>query len=294
MANRVATVRKIGSLRKRVASWRAKGDSVALIPTMGSLHEGHVSLVRFAQSKANRVIVSIFVNPTQFGPNEDFKSYPRTEASDRKALSGVGADMIFAPSVAEMYADDFSTQVNVSGLTDCLCGASRPHHFTGVATVVAKLLLQALPDIAIFGEKDYQQLLVIKRMVRDLDIPARIMGAPTVRESDGLALSSRNVFLNRAQRQIAPLLRRTLVDAADDIAAGRAVNGALKAGRACLEAGGFRVDYLEARRVSDLAPMTRTDGGPARVFAAAFLGKTRLIDNAPVPKTAKNRRRGSQ
>ncbi len=293
MANRVATVRKIGSLRKRVASWRAEGDGVALIPTMGSLHEGHQSLVRFAQGKADRVIVSIFVNPTQFGPNEDFETYPRTEASDRKALSGVGADLIFAPSVAEMYADDFSTQVNVSGLTDCLCGASRPHHFAGVATVVAKLLLQALPDIAIFGEKDYQQLLVIKRMVRDLDIPVRIVGAPTVRESDGLALSSRNVYLTAGQRQTAPLLQRTLVDAATDIAAGRAVSGALKASRARLEAGGFRIDYLEARRISDLAPMTRSEGGPARVFGAAFLGKTRLIDNAPVPRAAKGRRPAS-
>jgi len=291
MVSQLATVRKITGLRKRVAAWRAGGDSVALVPTMGSLHEGHLSLVRFAQRKASRVVVSIFVNPTQFGPGEDFKTYPRNEARDRKALSEVGASLIFSPDVAEMYGDNFSTQVSVSGLTEVLCGASRPHHFAGVATVVAKLLLQTLPDIAVFGEKDYQQLLIIKRMAADLDIPVRIAGAPIVRETDGLAMSSRNAYLSPAERQVAPLLRRTVADTANDIAAGRAVSGALKAGRARLERGGFRVDYLEARHVANLAALTRLDGGPGRVFAAAYLGKTRLIDNVPVPKSAVRRGR---
>ena len=287
MTSRLATVRKIRSLRKHVAAWRAQGESVALVPTMGYLHDGHLSLVRFAQRKTDRVVVSIFVNPTQFGPNEDLERYPRNEAQDRKALSAIGADLVFAPDAAEMYPGDFSTHVNVLGLADGLCGASRPHHFAGVATVVAKLLLQTLPDIAVFGEKDYQQLLVVKRMTRDLDIPVRIAGAPIVRESDGLAMSSRNTYLSQVQRKAAPLLRRTIADTAGDIAAGRTISSALKAGRARLEAGGFRVDYLEVRNAENLSPLTRLGEEPARIFAAAYLGKIRLIDNAAIPISAK-------
>ncbi len=283
MAQRLATVRKIKGLRSRIAAWRAEGARVALVPTMGYLHEGHLSLVRLARAKAGRVVVSIFVNPTQFGPGEDFERYPRDDARDRSALTSAGADLIFAPEVSEMYAEGFATEVGVKGLTEVLCGASRPHHFAGVTTVVAKLLIQAMPDIAVFGEKDYQQLLVIRRMARDLDIPCAILGAPIVRESDGLALSSRNAYLSESERRTAPLLHRAIADIAHDIAEGRGMADALEAGRARLERAGFRVDYLEARDAETLARVAAAGAAPARVFAAAFLGTTRLIDNVAVP-----------
>ncbi len=285
MSPRLITIGKISSLRERVTNWRKRGETVALVPTMGYLHEGHLSLVRLARKKADRVAVSIFVNPTQFALGEEFKTYPRNVTQDRKKLQRIGADLIFAPAVKEMYATDFSTSVAVSGLTEPLCGASRPGHFAGVATVVAKLLLQALPDIAVFGKKDYQQLLVIKRMVRDLDIPVRIISAPIAREKDGLAQSSRNANLSQAERDIAPLLQRTIKDVAADIANGRSVRGALKAGRERLERGGFRLDYLEARHGATLAPIANGEDQPSLVFAAAFLGKTRLIDNIAIAAT---------
>ena len=254
---------------------------------MGYLHEGHLSLVRLAGSKADRVVVTIFVNPTQFAPGEDFERYPRDEAGDRAALSEARADLIFAPDIDEMYDTDFSTEITVSGLTDVLCGKSRPGHFSGVATVVAKLLLQALPDVAVFGEKDYQQLLIIKRMVRDLDIPTKIIGSAIIRESDGLARSSRNAYLSASERRAAPLLHRTLRDVGRDIAQGRTVARAVKAGADRLQRGGFRVDYLEARLAADLQTLKSHGQGPARVFGAAHLGKTRLIDNVSVPRRAK-------
>ena len=195
------TVRTVSDLRSHLAKWREAGKSVALVPTMGALHQGHLSLVALAKTKCDRVVASIFVNPMQFGPREDFKTYPRDEAADLDKLAKAGADLVFIPDTAEMYPQGFSTHVKVSDLTDDLCGAARPNHFEGVATVVAKLLLQCTPDIAIFGEKDYQQLLVIRRLVRDLNMQVEIVGGPIVREGDGLALSSRNAYLSPERAQ---------------------------------------------------------------------------------------------
>lgn len=282
MTSTLNTVRTVGDLRDRVAAWRKAGERVALVPTMGAVHEGHLSLVALAKSKADRAVVSIFVNPIQFGPREDFKSYPRDEAGDLAKLSKAGADLVFTPDTEEMYPHGFSTQVRVGDLTEDLCGAARPNHFDGVATVVAKLLLQCAPDIAIFGEKDYQQLLVIKRLVRDLNIPVEIVGAPIVREQDGLALSSRNVYLSPSERKTAPLLYQTIAEVAADLAKGRGCDDAVVAARFKLDAAGFRVDYVAVRDPDTLKPLS----GPvkrARVLAAAYLGKTRLLDNVPVP-----------
>jgi pantoate--beta-alanine ligase len=277
-------VRTVGDLRARIAKWRKAGERIALVPTMGALHQGHLSLAALAKKQADRAVVSIFVNPIQFGPREDFNLYPRDEAGDLQKLAGAGADLVFAPDLGEMYPPGFSTRVNVGDLTEDLCGAARPNHFDGVATVVTKLLLQCAPDIAIFGEKDYQQLLVIKLLVRDLNIPVEIVGAPIVRESDGLALSSRNAYLSPAERKIAPLLHRTIVEIAADLANGRGADDAAEAARFKLEAAGFRVNYVAVRHPDTLNPLH----GPvkqARVLAAAFLGKTRLIDNVPVRAT---------
>jgi pantoate--beta-alanine ligase len=282
MTSPVATVHTVPDLRAHIAKWRKAGESVALVPTMGALHQGHLSLVELAKNKARRAVVSIFVNPIQFGPREDFHLYPRDQAGDLVKLAAAGADLVFAPDVAEMYPNDFSTRVNVGDLTEDLCGASRPNHFDGVATVVTKLLLQCAPDIAIFGEKDYQQLLVIRRLVRDLNIEVEIVGAPIVRERDGLALSSRNAYLSPAERKIAPILHQTIAEVAADLAKGRGADDAAEAGRFKLEAAGFRVNYVAVRDPETLKPLH----GPvkkARVLAAAFLGKTRLIDNVPVP-----------
>lgn len=277
-------VRTVADLRAQIAKWRKEGERVALVPTMGALHRGHLALVALAKNEADRAVGSIFVNPIQFGPREDFNLYPRDEAGDLEKLAGAGADLVFMPDVDEMYPPGFSTRVNVGDLTDDLCGAARPNHFDGVATVVAKLLLQCAPDTAIFGEKDYQQLLVIKRLVRDLNIPVEIVGAPIVRETDGLALSSRNAYLSLAERKIAPLLHRTIAEVAADLANGRGADDAAEAARFKLEAAGFRVNYVAVRDPDTLKPLH----GPvkrARVLAAAFLGKTRLIDNVPVPTT---------
>jgi len=284
MATRLPTVRKVRALRTRIAEWRRKGNTVALVPTMGGLHDGHLSLARLAKKRADRAVVSIFVNPTQFGPNEDFANYPRDVAGDAKKLAPIGADLIFAPAVEDMYPEGFATHVEINGITDVLCGASRPGHFSGMATVVSKLLLQCLPDFALFGEKDYQQLLVIKRMVADLNIPVKILGGPIVRDSDGLALSSRNAYLSAEERRTAPLLYQTILEIAADLSRGRAVNETITAGRVLLEAAGFKVDYLEVRNAATLEAATNLHTTKARVFVAAFLGRTRLIDNVPLPK----------
>lgn len=287
MAAKPATVRTVRALRKQVQAWRGRKQTVALVPTMGALHEGHLSLVRLAKESAKRVVVSIFVNPTQFAPHEDFDAYPREEAKDRKKLVALGVDLIYAPPAKEMYPPGFSTRVVVGGVSECLDGASRPHFFGGVATVVAKLLQQCQPDMAVFGEKDYQQIKVIERMVRDLDMPVKILGGPIVREEDGLALSSRNAYLTPEERLIAPLLNRTLTDVAADIAEGRPIEDAIGAGRQRLDHAGFAVDYVEARDARDLAPLEDGFTQAGRVFGASYLGRTRLIDNVPIPKKRK-------
>ena len=281
-------VRPIQDLWKSVAARRKVGESIALVPTMGALHDGHLSLVALAKSKADRVVVSIFVNPIQFGPREDLSTYPRDEAGDLEKLGDAGVDIVFAPETAEMYPEGFKTLIKIGDLTEGLCGAARPNHFDGVATVVAKLLMQCGPDLAIFGEKDYQQLLVVKQLVRDLNIPVEIVGAPIVREADGLALSSRNVYLSPEQRKIAPLLHQTISGVAADLAQGRGCDDAVVAARFKLDAAGFRVDYVAVRDPDTLKPLS----GPvtrARVLAAAYLGKTRLIDNVPVPPPSTSR-----
>ena len=274
-------VRSVADLRAVVAGWRRAGETVALIPTMGYLHEGHLALVRRGRELATRTVASLFVNPTQFGPTEDLDRYPRDEAGDAAKLAGAGCDLLFAPTVSEMYPPGFATSVAVGGVSEGLCGAFRPQMFGGVALVVTKLLLQALPDVAVFGEKDYQQLQVIRRFVRDLDIPVRIEGAPTVREADGLALSSRNSYLTAAERAAAPALNRALTWAAGALAGGGPAAPVLAEVAARLLAAGFaRVDYVELRDADTLAPLERL-AGPARLLAAAWLGKARLIDNIP-------------
>ena len=284
MPTGITTSRTVADLRAHVAPWRKAGKSIALVPTMGALHAGHLSLVTLAKSKADRVVVSIFVNPIQFGPREDFNTYPRDEPGDIEKLSAAEADLVFAPNTAEMYPAGFSTKVSIGDLTEDLCGANRPNHFDGVATVVTKLLLQCAPDMAIFGEKDYQQLLVIKHLVRDLNVPVEVLGGDIVREKDGLALSSRNAYLSPAERKTAPLLHQTISVVAAALARGEGAGAACVAGRFKLEAAGFRVDYIAVRDPDTLKPLS----GPvkhARVLAAAYLGKTRLIDNVPVPAT---------
>lgn len=291
MARRPPVIRSVKALRRKVAQWRAEGERIALVPTMGALHEGHLSLIRLARRKAGRVMVSIFVNPTQFAPTEDFGSYPRQEAADLAKLAPLGVDLVFAPGREEMYPPDFSTRVRVDGLTECLCGVSRPHFFGGVATVVCKLLNQAMPDIAIFGEKDYQQLLVIRRMARDLDIPVKILGGAIVREKNGLALSSRNAYLSEQEHARAPLLNLNLRQVAGALAAGGDQKKAIAAARDALTDAGFKVDYVEVRHAETLAEVDGAKEGPARVFGAAYLGKTRLIDNVPV-QPARQKRKG--
>ena len=278
----IAVARTVAALREAVAGWRRQQERIALVPTMGALHRGHLALVEAARRHCERVVASLFVNPTQFGPREDFAAYPRSEAADLAKFSEAGVDLVFAPTVEEMYPAGFVTTVRVAGIGDDLEGAHRPGHFDGVATVVSKLLLQCLPDVACFGEKDYQQLLVVRRMARDLDLPVRIEGVATVREPDGLALSSRNVYLSPEERRVAALLYRVLNDtvaalaAAPDNVAARMQNGL-----AALRQAGFAPDYLELRDAADLSPMSRLDRG-ARLLAAAHLGRTRLIDNVAV------------
>ena len=273
--------RTVADLRAHVGEWRRAGQRVGFVPTMGALHEGHLSLVRLARTRADRVVASVFVNPTQFGPNEDFDAYPRDEARDADLLTGAGCDLLFAPTVAEMYPPGASTTVTVAGVSEPLDGQARPGHFAGVATVVTKLLNQCGPDVAVFGEKDFQQLAVIRRLVRDLDIPVEIVGGPTARAEDGLALSSRNAYLTEAERPVAARLNAALREVLAKIRAGEPVEAAEQAATAALLAAGFRkVDYVEARTPDTL---DRLGPGPAtgavRVLAAAHLGRTRLIDN---------------
>ncbi len=280
----LATVRDAVGLRARVAAWRAAGDTVALIPTMGALHEGHLSLARLARERAGRVVASLFVNPSQFGPGEDFAAYPRDEVGDCALLASAGCDLLYAPLASDIYPAGFSTTVSVAGVSAPMEGAVRPGHFAGVATVVAKLLIAAAPDIAVFGEKDYQQLQVIRRLTRDLGLGVEIVGAPTVRDIDGLALSSRNAYLTPVQRAIAPALHRTLVEAAGAVARGAAVSAVEVEAKARLAAAGFDgVDYFEVRSPGDLKRLgPGPTGEPARILAAARLGKTRLLDNLAV------------
>jgi pantoate--beta-alanine ligase len=277
------TVRRIAEVRAAVADWRRAGHSVALVPTMGGLHDGHVALIRQARAECDRTVASLFVNPIQFNDAEDLRAYPRDEAGDAAMFAAAGTDLLFAPPAEEIYPAGFATQVRVAGLGDCLCAAARPGHMEGVATVVAKLLNQARPDVAYFGEKDFQQLQIIRRMAADLDLDVRIAGVPTMREADGLALSSRNVLLSLAERRAAPALHRALAAAAADLAGGAGAAGpAIETARRAILAAGFRaIDYLELRAEADLAALVRADR-PARLFAAAWLGKVRLIDNVAV------------
>ncbi len=276
-------VRTVAALRARIGAWQRAGESVALVPTMGALHAGHLALVARGLALARRSVASIFVNPTQFAPQEDFSRYPRDEAGDAAKLVEARCDLLYAPDLTEMYPEGFSTTVSVGVVAEGLCGRFRPGHFAGVATVVAKLLLQSGADVACFGEKDYQQLQVIRRVARDLDIAVRIEGVPTVREPDGLALSSRNRYLSPQERAVAPALQRVLSATALRIAQGAEIAAALDAGRAELAAAGFtRIDYLEASDAETLAPLALADR-PGRLLAAVWLGRTRLIDNVPLP-----------
>ncbi len=257
--------------------------TVALVPTMGALHAGHLALVRRARQRAERVFVSIFVNPTQFAPHEDLASYPHTLAEDLAALAREGVDLVWAPSVAVMYPDGFATRIAPEGAAKVgLEDTFRPHFFGGVATVVAKLFLQCRPDFALFGEKDFQQLKVVTRLARDLDLRMRIIGVPTVREPDGLAMSSRNAYLGEAERAVAPVLYRTLKNCAQSISTGSSVAKILAGGRNVITAAGFALDYLEARNAETLAQLNKHGDEPIRLLVAARLGRTRLIDNIGV------------
>jgi pantoate--beta-alanine ligase len=275
-------VRDVPTLRAAVAAWRKAGFSVALVPTMGALHEGHLSLVRTAKERCDRVVTSLFVNPRQFAPHEDFERYPRDEAGDSAMLRGAGCDLLFAPDRAVMYPDGFATNVIVADVSVPLEGEFRPHFFGGVATVVSKLLLQCLPDAAYFGEKDYQQLQVIKRLARDLDIPVEIVGCATVREHDGLAMSSRNAYLSADERRVAGRLNLILHDAIKAARSGTAIQDAEAEASRHLSAAGFScVDYVAIRDAETLGAIVDLSR-PARILAAAWLGKTRLIDNMAV------------
>ncbi len=281
-------VRTVADVRGTLADWRARRLSVGLVPTMGSLHEGHLALIRRARTEHDRVLATLFVNPLQFGPAEDFDAYPRDDGRDFTLLRERLCDAVFAPSVREMFPDgsgaleDAWTRVSVAPLAGLLCGQNRPGHFDGVATIVLKLLLIALPDAAYFGEKDFQQLAIIRRMVLDLSVPVRIEGVPIVREPDGLALSSRNAYLDPAQRAVAPALQRVLRWTRAELVRGIEPAVALAAGRARLLADGFdRVDYLTLASAQTLQELPHVCPG-ARLFAAAWLGRTRLIDNIPI------------
>ena len=278
----LATLRGAETLRDQVMTWQSAGKTVGLVPTMGALHAGHLALVARARAECDRVVATLFVNPKQFNDAADLDSYPVDEADDAAQFAEAGVDLLFAPPVSVMYPDGFATTVAVAGLTDCLCGAARLGHFDGVSTVVAKLFNQAPADRAYFGEKDYQQLLVVRRMARDLDLPIHIVTVPTVREADGLALSSRNRGLTPDQRQIAPRLYETLSALAARLASGTAAAPELAQAREDLSRAGFdRIDYLELRDGVTLAALDAATSG-ARLFVAAELGGIRLIDNISV------------
>lgn len=278
-------VRRLADLRAMVGNWKAAGERVGVVPTMGALHAGHLSLVRAAREGADRVVVTLFVNPKQFNSAADLAAYPRTEQDDAAKLAGLGVDVLYAPDADQIYPPGFATTISVAGVAEGLCGAFRPGHFDGVATVVAKLLIQTGADRAFFGEKDYQQLLVVRRLVCDLDLPVEIVGCATVREADALALSSRNVRLSPEARAAAPALAVALHRAALAISHGGApVAATLADAEAAILAAGYeRVEYLEFRRADDLAPADDA-AAPSRLLAAAWIDGVRLIDNMPVPE----------
>jgi pantoate--beta-alanine ligase len=276
-------VRTVPTLRRVLDSFRAKKLTIALVPTMGALHDGHVSLVRLANRRARKVIVSIFVNPTQFAPTEDFGSYPRTWKADVAKLAAEDVDLIWNPDVKTMYPEGFASRIltegpAVAGLEDRF----RPHFFGGVTTVVGKLFTQVRPDFAVFGEKDYQQLRVVTRMARDLDLGVKVIGSKTVRERDGLAMSSRNVYLSPDQRRAAPQLYRAMQESARRLRIGEPVSAAMAAGAAMITGAGFTLDYFEVRHAETLAKVASATEGPMRILVAATIGKTRLIDNIAV------------
>jgi pantoate--beta-alanine ligase len=283
MSRPPVVARTLPALHRGLAELRRRNARIALVPTMGALHDGHLSLVRLARRRADKVVVSVFVNPTQFAPHEDFGSYPRTWKADASKLAAENVDLIWNPDVKAMYPDGFASKIltegpAIAGLEDRF----RPHFFGGVATVVGKLFNQCRPDIAIFGSKDFQQLRVVARMAADLDMGVKVIGAPTVRERDGLAMSSRNVYLSAEERAIAPTLYRAMKDAAKRIRAGKSVASALEASAELITGAGFVLDYLVARHAETLAPIKSLKDGPIRLLVAAKLGKTRLIDNIAV------------
>ena len=283
MGRSIKIVRTVAALRKATSKWRDDGKKIALVPTMGALHAGHIALVGLARKKADKVVVSIFVNPTQFAPTEDLSRYPRDETGDVAKLDEAGAHLVWMPDAGEMYPEGFSTGVTPGSAAADLEGQFRPHHFGGVTTVCCKLFNQVQPDLAVFGEKDYQQFAVLRQMVRDLDMPLRLVPASTVREKDGLALSSRNAYLSADERRIAPALNTALKGLAAAVAAGTAPASALADARRKILAAGFtKVDYVELRDAETLAVPGKASRRPLRVLAAVWLGKTRLIDNLPV------------
>jgi pantoate--beta-alanine ligase len=276
-------VRTVPALRRALHSLSGKKATTALVPTMGALHDGHVSLVRLAKRRASRVIVSIFVNPTQFAPSEDFGSYPRTWKADVARLAAEDVDLIWNPDVKTMYPDGFATKIVPEGpATVGLEDRFRPHFFGGVATVVGKLFTQVRPDFAVFGEKDFQQLRVVTRMARDLDLGVKVIGSKTVREADGLAMSSRNVYLSPEQRRAAPELYRAMKESARRLRASHDIEAAMAGGADLVAGAGFALDYFEVRQAETLAPITSVEDGPLRILVAAKIGKTRLIDNVAV------------
>jgi pantoate--beta-alanine ligase len=277
-------VKTVDALRRALRRWRSANERIALVPTMGALHAGHLALVRAARRRARRIVVSVFVNPAQFAPHEDLATYPRPFDRDLAALAPFNVDVVWAPSIEEMYPAGFATRIVPAGpATAGLEDKFRPHFFGGVATVVGKLLIQCAPDFATFGEKDYQQLKVVSRLARDLDLPARIVPVPTVREPDGLALSSRNAYLDARERAAAPTLYRVLQECAHRLAAGELIARVLDEGGAAIERAGFTLDYLEARQADTLRLVTSTEEGPIRLLVAARIGETRLIDNVALP-----------
>ncbi|ABE40289.1 pantoate--beta-alanine ligase [Rhodopseudomonas pseudopalustris] len=283
MARPPVVARTLPALRRALGDLRRRNASVALVPTMGALHDGHLSLVRLAKRRATKVVVSVFVNPTQFAPHEDFGSYPRTWKADASKLAAEGVDLIWNPDVKTMYPEGFATRIEVDG--PAVAGLEdrfRPHFFGGVATVVGKLFLQVRPDVAIFGSKDFQQLRVVTRMAGDLDTGVKVIGAPTIRERDGLAMSSRNVYLTPEERQVAPTLYRAMKETAKQLRAGKSADASLSVGAKMITAAGFSLDYFEARHADTLAPIHSLKAGPIRLLVAAKLGKTRLIDNVAV------------
>ena len=276
------TVTEVARLRHQVAGWRREGALVGFVPTMGALHAGHLSLVRIARERADRVVASIFVNPTQFGAHEDLARYPRTPERDAALLAEAGCDLLFLPEVETIYPPGHATFVEPGGAARGLEGDVRPGHFRGVATVVTQLFHLVQPDIAVFGEKDAQQLAVVRQLVRDLHVPVEIVAGPTVREGDGLAMSSRNVYLSPEERATAPVLHRTMQDTAAALRAGGEIVNTLRSGAARITEAGFALDYFEARHAETLQPIASLDDGPVRLLVAAKIGTTRLIDNIGV------------